>query len=181
MKRAAAGSKGFTVVELLIALAILGIIAAVLLPNVHAALEQGRQTPDDPDRTAQKQTVADMRNVGTAMFSWLTDEVGAAAAGESSTQIDLAGYPSITRDDLTTILVPTYVASVPSLDGWHNEYEYWLNVENPLARNVMAIRSGGRDGRAEADVYTVTGFEPGDYDRDIVWVDGFFVRWPQKP
>jgi hypothetical protein len=26
----------------------------------------------------------------------------------------------------------------------------------------------------------VTAFDPTDYDRDIVWADGFMVRWPQK-
>ena len=29
-------------------------------------------------------------------------------------------------------------------------------------------------------MYSVTSFEPTDYDKDVVWADGFFVRWPQK-
>jgi hypothetical protein len=45
----------------------------------------------------------------------------------------------------------------------------------------MAIRSKGRNATAVADDYTVTSFQPTDYDQDIVWADGFFVRWPQKP
>ena len=48
---------------------------------------------------------------------------------------------------------------------------------------VMAIRSKGRDGTATITEYSVTSFEPTDYDQDIVWADGFMVRWPtsRKP
>ncbi len=44
----------------------------------------------------------------------------------------------------------------------------------------MAIRSQGRNARTPRGTYTVTAFDPTDYDQDIVWADGFFVRWPQK-
>ena len=44
----------------------------------------------------------------------------------------------------------------------------------------MSIRSPGRDGKYSATEYSVTPFDPVDFDEDIVWADGFFVRWPQK-
>lgn len=135
------------------------------------------------DAEAQKRTVADIRNTGTAMFSWLTDQVGAAAAGQSQTEIgdiDLDDYPVLSRDEVQSILLPQYMQTVPEKDGWGNPYEYYLNVENPLAVHVMGIRSPGRDGRFSADSYTITSFDPSEFDEDIVWADGFFVRWPQK-
>jgi hypothetical protein len=135
------------------------------------------------DAEAQKRTVADIRNTGTAMFSWLTDQVGAAAAGQSQTEIgdiDLDDYPVLSRDEVQSILLPQYMQTVPERDGWGNLYEYYLNVENPLAVHVMGIRSPGRDGRFSADSYTVTSFDPSEFDEDIVWADGFFVRWPQR-
>jgi len=167
---------GFTVIELLIVLAALGILALAVLPSLRPAAEP----PVMNDSARQKRTIADMRNTGTAMFSWLTDQVGAAAAGQTATEIDLRDYPSISRANLSTILVPDYIQKVPELDGWEHPYEYSLNVANPLARNVMAIRSPGRDGFTDGDVYSITSFDPGDYDQDILWADGFFVRWPQK-
>jgi hypothetical protein len=137
---------------------------------------------ESEDKNAQKKTVADLRNTGTAMFSWLTDEVGAGAAGQSQMQtVDLAEYPVISRADLAALLVPQYIAAIPEKDGWGHPYEYHLDVKNPLAQKVMSIRSPGRDGLASDGPYTVAPFQPEDFDQDIVWSDGFFVRWPQAP
>ncbi|MES1240604.1 MAG: DUF2059 domain-containing protein [Acidobacteriota bacterium] len=152
---------------------------------LEKAREERENQPAATDEMAQKRTVADIRNTGTAMFSWLTDQVGAAAAGQSQIETDdkrlqLDRYPEISYDDLQEILVPSYIQKVPERDGWGNLYEYYLNAKDPMAPNVMSIRSAGRDGRFSGSDYTVTGFDPADFDEDIVWSDGFFVRWPQK-
>ncbi len=170
--RLRARQKGFTLIELLIVIAIIGIIAAMLIPNLLDAMQKAKQ----------KRTVADMRITGTALFAWLSDQAGAAAAGQSATNnVDLGSYGSAMQaTGLVTVLEPLYMQVVPQLDGWHRPFEYYLNTANPLSKQVMAIRSKGRDNTAEASSYTVTGFDPTDYDRDIVWADGFFVRWPEK-
>jgi type II secretory pathway pseudopilin PulG len=158
-------------IELLIVVAIIGIIASMLIPNMLDAMQ----------KTKQKRTMADMRITGGAMFSWLTDQVGAAAAGQASTQITLADFGGQkTVPDLKTVLVPTYLQEIPVKDGWKSTYDYYLNTTNPHSLHVMAIRSQGRDSSPDTEVYTVTGFEPTDYDQDVVWADGFMVRWPES-
>jgi type II secretion system protein G len=164
---------GFTLIELLIVVAIIGIIAALLIPNFLDALQKSKQ----------KRTEADMRNIGTAMFSWLTDQAGAAAAGAAATgDVDLgADFKATNQADLTTVLVSQYIQSIPLLDGWKHNYAYYMNYTNPLGGvGIMAIASYGRDGSKEGTSYNVTGFDPTDYDRDLVWADGYWVRFPQK-
>jgi general secretion pathway protein G len=172
MSRVSAGQKGFTLIELLIVIAIIGIIASMMIPNLIDAMQ----------KTKQKRTIADMRITGTALFSWLTDEVGAAAAGQVNSNVVLASYGSPKSVAvLESLLIPNYLQVVPPRDGWKYPYEYYVKTEDPHARTVMLIRSHGRNNAFEASSdYTVTSFDPTDYDQDIVWADGFMVRWPQK-
>ncbi len=171
MNRFRGRQKGFTLIELLIVVAIIGIIAALLIPNFLDALQKAKQ----------KRTVGDMRNVGSAMFSWLTDQVGAAAAGASGTQVTLSDYATADQTILTQKLVVDhdYIQQIPTLDAWKGTYAYYLNTANPLATTVMAIGSKGR-AIALTDTHVAAAFDPTDYNQDIVWADGFFVRWPQK-
>jgi hypothetical protein len=159
--------------------------ASELEEMLEKAREEREKQPAATDEEAQKRTVAQIRNTGTAMFSWLTDQVGAGAAGQSQKEaepapVDLGRYALISHEELVKILVPEYLQTIPETDGWGHPYEYYLAVENSTAPQVMGIRSAGRDGKFSAIDYTVGAFEPDDFDEDIVWADGFFVRWPQS-
>jgi type II secretion system protein G len=171
MPRIGNARQGFTLIELLIVIAIIGLIAAMLIPNLIDAMQKAKQ----------KKTIAEMRIAGTAMFSWLTDQVGAAAAGADTT-IKIADYNAgkKTSTEIRALMVPHYLQDVPRLDGWKYPYEYYLRNDAPLSRQVMLIRSLGGDSKADGDDYGVSSFEPTDFAQDIVWADGFFVRWPQK-
>lgn len=170
MRRVTAAQKGFTLIELLIVIAIIGIIVSMLIPNLLDAMQKAKQ----------KRTIADVRITGTAMFSWLTDQVGAAAAGQANTNVVLASYDSPrTAASLESLLAPNYLQVVPPIDGWKFPYEYYLKTGSLVhERQIMLIRSQGRDKTFESNEYSVTSFDSTDYDQDIVWADGFMVRWP---
>ena len=169
--RARSEERGFTLIELLIVVAIIGVIAALLIPNFLDALQKAKQ----------KRTVADMRNLGTAWMSHLTDMTSAAAAGATAGRgvVDLNPqyYLPVFDTDLTRRLVPQYIQSIPQKDGWKHDYEFFDAVAD---KDCCAIRSKGADGVSMGYSFTAGGFEPTDYGQDIVWVSGFFVRWPQK-
>lgn len=158
-------------------------ISVCLVSGTSAAQRGAKPSPpqeapkasDLADQEKQKKTIAEIRNTGVALFSWLTDQVGAGAAGAK--QIDLQQYPAITHRELEKILVPQYLQALPKSDAWGHPYEYRLNVKEPLAKTVMSIRSPGRDGVFSGNVYKDLRYPPRDLDQDIVWIDGFFAGW----
>ena len=146
------GQKGFTLIELLIVVAIIGIIAAILIPNLIDALQKAKQ----------KSTVADIRNIGTAWMSWVTDQVSAGAAGLVAGQLDWAAdLPNdISLDDMALLLEGTdgdqfYLQKLPTTDGWANPLEFhavFTAGDTDTYRalitqsRAVGIRSTGRDG-----------------------------------
>jgi len=164
------GQKGFTLIELLIVVAIIGIIAAILIPNLLDALQKAKQ----------KRTVGDIRNLGSAWFSWYQDQNGAAAAGAAATY-DFSFGSTLSADELLgTLFVSStmfYIQQVPAVDAWGNDMEYRVadDLDDP---QFMGIRSPGRGDDFESSSYTMGPFIATDYNKDIVWADGFFVAYP---
>jgi hypothetical protein len=145
--------------------------------------------PNEADTTAAKQSIQDIRNVGTAMYNWYKTEMAPKRSPESHNKaeeaakapsVDISAIPAISREDLAKVLVPKYIAAIPEKDCWVHPYDFHLDTKNPDAIPVMGLRSAGRDGKFSGNVYEVGGFSPADADQDISWVDGYFVRWPEK-
>jgi prepilin-type N-terminal cleavage/methylation domain-containing protein len=165
-------ARGFTLIELLVVIAIIGLISAILLPNLLDALQKAKQ----------KRTVATIRDVGTAWFSWMTDELSSAAAGAN--QFNFDALTPISAANLRSSLIPEegarYAASVPRTDHWANPLDYVAAEKLKAAPSGIAVRSRGRDGEAgpTEPPYPIGSFPVTQYDQDIVWSDGFFVRYP---
>lgn len=155
---------GFTIIELLVALAIVGILVAIAVWNYHTSIQRARQ----------KRTMADMRSIATAWEARATDvkSYNAAAAG-----FTMPASP-ITIGQMNTLLVPTYIKVLPRIDGWGHPLDFAADqaIGSTSGASDYALRSPGRDGVFSAP-YIVGGTTA--FDCDIVYSDGSFVVYPE--
>ena len=167
---------------------LLSVSAALLSITVVIACAAGSQSSIDSDIRKQEKTINEMRDVGAAWFGWLTDEIkrsrradqGAAAASSKAKIYKLpTGGVTMDGDTLCETLCPDYIESVPNKDAWGNAYTY-IYSGNPLSAQVIVIHSGGRDGSPPKSSYEMGPFYFTEFDQDLVWADGFFIRYPHR-
>ena len=160
--------RGFTLIEVLIVVAILGIIATLIMPNMIDSIRKAKQ----------KRTMTDIHYIGNAWMSWLTDEVSASGAGQQQLpELDWSAFEAMSLEDVQTLLVPHYANVVPAEDAWGGGFDF-AHTESPHTVLPIAIRSPGIDGEFSGTTYVRGAFLPTEYEEDIVWAGGYFARWP---
>ena len=176
-------SKGFTLIELLIVVAIIGILAALLVPNALTAMQKARQ----------KSCMKEIMTISTGAMDFITDNSTWVNVGQNG---DLA-----LGNDFITALSPFYVRSIPINDPWNAPYQVFTgdacsgqigDVEDEdLGEDDFLVFSYGRGGaggggltagdyvQANPDLTLYTVSSMSDFNNDLAAWSGTWIVAPR--
>jgi len=114
-------SRGFSLIELLIVCAVIGLIAAIAIPNLVNAIQRGRQS----------RTTGDLRGLATAIGMYQQDYAKFPLAGSFDT-----------INSVKAAIEP-YMGDIQGVDGWHRDFFYASDGDN------YTLLSYGMNGTAD--------------------------------
>lgn len=153
-------TKGFTLIELLVVVSIIGIVAAIAIPNLMSALQRGKQ----------KVSIADMKTIGTAIEAYIVDNSMAPGGGTAFVAGDLQPY-----------LENFYLSHVPTVDGWSTPFQYVSGAVG-VEQAYYSIISYGRDKASSIIDISNTNYHVDNFsvfDNDICFSNGMFTYCPK--
>jgi prepilin-type N-terminal cleavage/methylation domain-containing protein len=172
--------QGFTLLELMVVLAIIAILATLITPKILHNINYGKQIG----------TMQDIDTIAKACLAYAVEHNGAPAAGTQN-------GPLSPGNEFIKILIEKYLDSCPATDKWKNPLIVYSGKavagfpgfqESMVANSDFIIMSYGRKGVDEHFTFDPSNREAGlfesntmaDYDKNLINWNGTWIRAPRS-
>ena len=175
-------ASGFTLVELLIVVAVVGILSAIVIPNAIVAIQKSKQ----------KETMKQIIHLATACADYVTTVGYAPDSGNQS-------GPLQPGNNFISSISPMFLRVCPINDQWGTPFRVYTGTAVASVYNIPAddianddflIVSFGRDGTNGGDeIFTYNTENPAaglyrinsiaDFDNDLVNLNGAWLHAPR--
>jgi len=117
--------KAFTLIETLIVVVVIGILAALLLPQFLSSVQKAKQ----------KGTMQDMNSIAKAMLDYIADS---GVAPEQNGAI-------AAMSDFDAALSPFYLKVIPLTDQWRTPFYVYCGADAVLGAGIDGVTATGVD------------------------------------
>lgn len=172
-------SSGFTLIELIIVVSIIGILLALITPNVIQKIQNGKQIG----------TMADINTIAKACLEYVAENDEAPAAG-------IQAGPLTSGNDFIKTITKKYLTTCPVNDHWGNPFVVYSGTAvaqfsgftaEMVGKGDFIIASYGRYGEEEGFTFNPDNPEAGlfkvsttaDFQKDLVSWNGTWIRAPR--